>query len=120
MTADAVDDKVRLVRDAAIEAERYDDIEMNIRAFMVFVTDDVHQALDTLSQFTGAPTEVIAELAVRAGRTGRQDRRRAAGTPRSVGLQLRHRRSERRRHLRPRRRRPRRNLTVTFGVRPRM
>ncbi len=61
MTADAVDDKVRLVRDAAIEAERYDDIEMNIRAFMVFVTDDVHHALDTLSQFTGAPTEVIAE-----------------------------------------------------------
>ena len=28
---------------------------------MVFVTDDVDQALGTLSEFTGAPTEVIAE-----------------------------------------------------------
>ncbi len=61
MTAAAVDDKVGLVRDAASDAGRLDDIEMNIRAFMVFVTDDVPGALDTLSQFTGAPVEVIAD-----------------------------------------------------------
>ncbi len=34
---------------------------MNIRAFMVFVTDDVDQALGTLSEFTGAPSDVIAD-----------------------------------------------------------
>ena len=61
MTADAVDAKVGIVRAAATEAGRLDDIEMNIRAFMVFVTDDVDQALGTLAEFTGAPTEVIAE-----------------------------------------------------------
>lgn len=61
MTAPAVDEKVEIVRAAATDAGRLDDIEMNIRAFMVFVTDDVDQALDTLSEFTGAPREVIAE-----------------------------------------------------------
>ncbi len=61
MTADATDEKVQLVRDTALDAGRFDDIEMNIRAFMVFITDDVPTALDTLSQFTGAPTGVIAE-----------------------------------------------------------
>ena len=60
MTADAVESKVSIVRAAAADAGRSDDIEMNLRAFMVFVTDDVAQALDTLSEFTGAPTEVIA------------------------------------------------------------
>jgi probable F420-dependent oxidoreductase len=61
MTADAVDAKVGIVRTVATEAGRLDDIEMNIRAFMVFVTDDVDQALGTLSEFTGAPRDVIAE-----------------------------------------------------------
>jgi len=61
MTSEAVDQKVDVVRDTATEAGRLDAIEMNIRAFMVFVTDDVPQALDTLSQFTGAPAEVIAD-----------------------------------------------------------
>jgi probable F420-dependent oxidoreductase len=61
MTAGATDDKVRIVRTAAAEAGRAGAIEMNIRAFMVFVTDDVDQALDTLSGFTGAPKDVIAE-----------------------------------------------------------
>ena len=60
MTAAAVDEKVDVVRAAAAEAGRLDDIEMNIRAFMVFVTDDVDKALGTLSEFTGAPQEVIA------------------------------------------------------------
>ena len=61
MTARAVDEKVEIVRAAAAEAGRCDDIEMNLRAFMVFVTDDVDQALGTLSEFTGAPRETIAE-----------------------------------------------------------
>ena len=61
MTAAAVDEKVELVRASATDAGRLDDIEMNIRAFMVLVTDDVGQALGTLSEFTGAPREVIAE-----------------------------------------------------------
>jgi probable F420-dependent oxidoreductase len=61
MTAEAVEDKVAIVRDAAAAAGRLDAIEMNIRTFMVFVTDDVPKALDTLSEFTGAPADVIAE-----------------------------------------------------------
>ncbi len=61
MTAGAVDDKIEIVRNAANEAGRLADIELNIRAFMVFVTDDVDQALGTLSEFTGAPREVIAD-----------------------------------------------------------
>ena len=60
MTAEAVDQKVEVVRTAAGAAGRLDEIEMNLRAFMVFVTDDVDQALGTLSDFTGAPPEVIA------------------------------------------------------------
>ena len=43
MTAAAVDQKVDLVRDAAGDAGRSDEIEMNIRAFMVFITDDGSQ-----------------------------------------------------------------------------
>ncbi len=61
MTADAVADKVAIVNSAAADAGRADAIELNIRAFMVFVTDDVPKALDTLSGFTGAPTDVIAD-----------------------------------------------------------
>ena len=61
MTAEAVDEKVQIVRAVASDAGRLDDIEMNIRAFMVFVTDDVDQALGTLSEFTGAPKEIIAD-----------------------------------------------------------
>ncbi|MDJ0767889.1 MAG: TIGR03621 family F420-dependent LLM class oxidoreductase [Ilumatobacter sp.] len=60
MTAEATDAKVQIVRDAATEAGRLADIEMNIRAFMVFVTDDPDQGLETLAGFTGAPKEVIA------------------------------------------------------------
>ncbi len=60
MTSGAVDSKVAIVRAAAADAGRTDAIEMNLRAFMVFVTDDVDQALGTFSEFTGAPKEVIA------------------------------------------------------------
>ncbi len=61
MMAGAVDDKIEIVRSAASDAGRLADIEMNVRVFMVFVTDDVDRALGTLSEFTGAPTEVIAD-----------------------------------------------------------
>ena len=61
MTAEQVDQKVRIVHDESSAAGRLADIEMNIRAFMVFVTDDVDGALDTLVAFTGAPKEVITQ-----------------------------------------------------------
>lgn len=61
MTAEQVDQKVRVVHDESAAAGRLADIEMNIRAFMVFVTDDVDAALDTLVAFTGAPKDVIAQ-----------------------------------------------------------
>jgi probable F420-dependent oxidoreductase len=60
MSAEAVDDKVAVVRVAADEAGRLDRVEMNVRAFMVAVTDDVAASLAVFSQFTGAPSEVIA------------------------------------------------------------
>ncbi len=61
MTPDAVDLKVAIVRTAADAAGRLDQIEINIRAFMVVITDDIDKALDTLSGFTGAPRDVIAK-----------------------------------------------------------
>lgn len=59
MTAGAVDDKVAIVKSTATEAGRFDDIELNIRAFMVAVTDDVDGTLDMLGQFTGTSADVI-------------------------------------------------------------
>ncbi len=61
MTAEAVDRKVSIVREHATDAGRLDAIELNIRAFLVSVTDDVASTLDALSQFTGAPTDLIAD-----------------------------------------------------------
>jgi alkanesulfonate monooxygenase SsuD/methylene tetrahydromethanopterin reductase-like flavin-dependent oxidoreductase (luciferase family) len=60
MTAGAVDVKVEIVRTAAAEAGRAEDVEMNLRAFMVAVTDDVDRSLAALSGLTGAPSDVIA------------------------------------------------------------
>ncbi|NNE11460.1 MAG: TIGR03621 family F420-dependent LLM class oxidoreductase [Ilumatobacter sp.] len=61
MTSESVDDKVTTVRTAATDAGRLDAIELNIRTFMVFVSNDVDSALATLAEFTGAPTDVIAD-----------------------------------------------------------
>jgi probable F420-dependent oxidoreductase len=61
MTAAAVDSKVALVRDTAVAAGRAAEIEMNIRAFMVIVTDDASTAYEDLARFTGAPVEVIRD-----------------------------------------------------------
>jgi probable F420-dependent oxidoreductase len=60
MTAEAVDEKLAVVRDAAVAAGRLDDIEMNVRAFIVAVTDDSDTAIDGIADFTGATREMIA------------------------------------------------------------
>jgi probable F420-dependent oxidoreductase len=60
MTAEAVDEKIAIVRAAAEAAGRSDAIELSIRAFIVHVTDDVDGGLRTLAEFTGAPVELIA------------------------------------------------------------
>lgn len=60
-TAEAVDEKLAVVRDAATDAGRLDDIELNIRTFMVMITDDTTAALDSISQFAAAPADAVAE-----------------------------------------------------------
>lgn len=53
MTAEAVDDKVAIVREAA--GDRLGQIEMNIRVFMVKVTDDRDRAIASLATAMGVP-----------------------------------------------------------------
>jgi probable F420-dependent oxidoreductase len=57
MSADAVDEKVAIVRAAA--GDRIDQIEMNIRAFLVNVTDDGQGARDRLAGALGVPSEML-------------------------------------------------------------
>jgi probable F420-dependent oxidoreductase len=59
MTADAVDDKVAIVRAAA--GARLDAIEMNVRAFMVRVTDDRHTAMQQIADFVQVDLAFIEE-----------------------------------------------------------
>lgn len=59
MTAEATDEKVEIVRGEA--GDRIGDIEMNIRAFLVSVTDDVDTALEGISAFTGSSTSMISQ-----------------------------------------------------------
>lgn len=59
MSADAVDDKVAIVRAAA--GERFDQIEMNVRAFMVRVTDQRVDALVGLAAAVATPRELLEE-----------------------------------------------------------
>jgi probable F420-dependent oxidoreductase len=59
MTAEAVDEKVAVVTDAATAAGRLDAIELNVRAFLVTVTDDVEGATNTIVEFSGASREMI-------------------------------------------------------------
>ena len=57
MTAEAVDDKVAIVRSAA--GDRLADIEMNVRVFMVQVTNDRHARLEFLSKALGVEQAMI-------------------------------------------------------------
>jgi probable F420-dependent oxidoreductase len=83
MTAEAVDNKIGIVRVAA--GQRIADIELNIRAFMVRVTDDRQAAIQQVADFVqvdpslvaespfaliGTPAEMIDDLLVRRERWG--------------------------------------------------
>ncbi|MEO8162965.1 MAG: TIGR03621 family F420-dependent LLM class oxidoreductase [Ilumatobacteraceae bacterium] len=59
MSAAAVDDKVEIVREAA--GSRASKIEMNIRAFMVNITDDAHGAISRLANAMHVDESMIAE-----------------------------------------------------------
>jgi len=59
MTAEAVDEKVDIVRDAV--GDRLDHIEMNIRAFMVNVTQDAQGSIERLAKAMGVETKIMAE-----------------------------------------------------------
>jgi probable F420-dependent oxidoreductase len=59
MTAAAVDDKVGIVREAA--GDRLADIEMNIRAFMVSITDDADGAIGRIASMISVEPSMIAE-----------------------------------------------------------
>lgn len=59
MTAEAVDGKVDIVRNAV--GDRLDHIEMNIRAFMVNVTQDAQGSIERLAKAMGVETQMMAE-----------------------------------------------------------
>jgi len=54
-----VDGKVDIVRDAV--GDRLDHIEMNIRAFMVNVTEDAQGSIERLAKAMGVETKMMAE-----------------------------------------------------------
>ena len=83
MTAEAVDRKIEIVHAAA--GPRLDDIELNIRAFMVRVTDDRQAAIQQVADFVqvdpalviespfalvGTPAEMVDDLLRRRERWG--------------------------------------------------
>jgi len=59
MTAEAVDEKVAIVRAAA--GDRIDAIEMNVRVFMVSVTDERIAKMDSLASAIGVPRSFLEE-----------------------------------------------------------
>jgi probable F420-dependent oxidoreductase len=59
MTAEAVDAKVEIVRDAV--GTRLNHVEMNIRAFLVNITDDVAGAISRLAAGMGVEESMVAE-----------------------------------------------------------
>ena len=61
MTAEAVEHKVALVAEAASEAGRIEQIEMNIRAFFVQVTDDRRGGIDAMASFVRVEPTMIEE-----------------------------------------------------------
>ncbi len=107
MTAESVDEKVGWVIDAAGNAGRLADIEMNVRAFIVSVTDDVDGTIAMMASAISAPEDLVHNTPVRVGRPSLKARRRPACPARPVGVQLHHRRPERRGSVRTGRRRAR-------------
>jgi len=59
MTAEAVDEKVAIVREAA--GARFNDIEMNVRAFLVSITDDAKQAASGIASMLGVERQMVEE-----------------------------------------------------------
>ena len=59
MTAEAVDEKVDIVREAV--GYRLDHVEMNIRAFMVNITDDATGAISRLAKGIGVEEKMVAD-----------------------------------------------------------
>ena len=59
MTAEAVDGKVEIVRESA--GDRLNHVEMNIRAFLVNITDDAAGAISRLAAGMGVEESMIAE-----------------------------------------------------------
>jgi probable F420-dependent oxidoreductase len=59
MTAGSVEEKAQIVLDAA--GPRLADIEMNVRAFLVSVTDDRKAGMERIAQAVGFTTDEIAE-----------------------------------------------------------
>ncbi|MFZ4811310.1 MAG: TIGR03621 family F420-dependent LLM class oxidoreductase [Ilumatobacteraceae bacterium] len=83
MTAASVDDKLAIIRDAA--GARFDDIELNVRVFMVNVTDEPQGATDFLASalhveasmisstpfaLIGPPSKLVEDLLARRERWG--------------------------------------------------
>ena len=59
MTAEAVQDKVATLRSHA--GDRFESIELNVRAFMVSVTDDAAGTIDGVAAMLGVEASMVAE-----------------------------------------------------------
>ena len=59
MTAEVVDEKVAIVREAA--GARFNDIELNVRAFLVNITDDARQAASGIASMLGVEQQMVEE-----------------------------------------------------------
>ena len=59
MTAEVVDEKVAIVREAA--GARFNDIELNVRAFLVNITDDAKQAASGIASMLGVEQQMVEE-----------------------------------------------------------
>ena len=57
--AEVVDEKVAIVREAA--GARFNDIEMNVRAFLVSITDDAKQAASGIASMLGVEQQMVEE-----------------------------------------------------------
>ena len=59
MTAEVVDEKVAIVREAA--GARFNNIELNIRAFLVNITDDAKQAASGIASMLGVEQQMVEQ-----------------------------------------------------------